>query len=241
MAEAIARSQHEVNLGIHALRRGRKDEAGIYFWRALDALDAVDNERQQRDVLSEIAQFFLTAGFEDLALMAVADAMALDAKLGFPAGMIRNRMTHANVHMRLGNHEAAEASYRELIEHCVKHGELANAASASTNLAIILANEGYRKEAIGMLAQSLRWLEQDALPETEIITRITLVQVLEFEESDPARIFDEARALLDRQGGALTPQYLDVLRQFIDQAAKRQGGDAEQRKRKRFPELYGGN
>lgn len=240
---AVERSQQAVRDGIASLQNGRPDRAGVAFWHALEAVDRVDQDRERRDLLTEIAELLLNAGFHDLALMAVLDAVELDDRLDLAGGKSRNLMTHANVHVRLGNLEQADATYRELIRRCTESGEYANAASASTNLAGLLANDGYTAEAVRLLEDSLDYLERRPFPDTEIKTRMTLINVLAVEAGDPDRIFAVARTLLDRYGAQLPGPYRDLLRQFLDGAVARRlegtATDPDAFKHDRFPELYG--
>jgi tetratricopeptide (TPR) repeat protein len=242
--DSVRQSQYEANAGIAALRHGRKEEAGLHFWRALQCLYDVQDLKECRDLLSEIAEFFFDAGLDDLALMAVQDAMEADERLGLDRGLIKDCMTYANIHTRLENLEHAEAMYRSLLERSLKNGDYANAASASTNLAGILANNNYLKEAVKLLENSLEYLASEAFPDTEIKTRFMLIQVLELQNGDSGRTFDVARTLLDRSADHLPSQYRDVLVQCVDSALERYTADhadvdPEVWKKRRFPELYG--
>jgi len=242
--ESVGQSQVEANAGVAAMRQGRKEEAGLHFWHALQYLDNVQDLRERRNLLSEISEFFFNAGFDDLALMAVLDAIESDERLGLDRGLIKDGMTYANIHTRLKNLEQAEAQYRALMERGLKSGDYANAASASTNLAAILANHNYLEEAIQRLESSLEYLAAQSFPDTEIKTRLTLIQVFELQKSDPEHTFDAARALLDRFAEGLPPQYREVLVQSVESALKRYTQDRpdvdrEAWKKRRFPELCG--
>jgi tetratricopeptide (TPR) repeat protein len=242
--DSVKRSQDKVRAGVAAIRQGRKDEAGLYLLRALQYLDDVQDLRERRNLLSEVSEFFLSAGFEDLALMAVLDALEADKQLDFERGLVKDSMTYANIHTRLENLEQAGASYRSILDRCLKNGDYANAASASTNLAGILANENYLGEATQLLENSLEYLKVEDFRDTEINTRLMLIQVLELRKTDPQRTFDEARTLLDRFANDLPPQYREVLAQFVESALKRCSQDrldvdVEEWKRREFPELCG--
>lgn len=235
-------SQAEAHAGLAALRGGAKDDAGLHFLRALASLDDVPQPLERRNLLSEIAEFFAQEGFEDLALMAALEAIAADEQLGLERGLAKDRITYANLHLRLGNMEQAEAIYRALIDRCLQQKDYANAASASTNLAGILANNNYPADAIRLLENSLEYLQFVEFPATELNTLFLLIQVLELQKAAPTRTYETARTLIDRFASQLSPQHHHLLSQFVDSALERQaqiGFDAATWKRQHFPELTG--
>jgi len=242
--DSVKQSRDEAKAGIAAMERGRQDEAGLHFLCALNCLDDVQDLRERRHLLSEASEFFLDAGFEDLALMAVLDALDADKKSGPERSLIKDSITYANINTRLGNLERAEASYRSILERCLKKGDYANAASASTNLAGILADDNYLEEATRLLENSLDYLKKEEFRDTEINTRLMLIQVLEVQHCDCQRTFDEARTVLDLFSSELPQRHREVLGRSVEDALKRHlvnhpNIDAEQWKKQEFPELYG--
>lgn len=243
-SDSVKQSQDEAMAGVAAIQQGRKDQAGPHFLRSLQYLDHVKDLRERRNLLSEISEFFLRFGFEDLALMAVLDALEADKQLGFERGLLKDHMTYANIHTRLENLEQAEAIYRAILDRALKNGDYANAAAASTNLAGILADNNYLEEATQLLDNSLEYLKVENNRGTEIITRMTLIQVLEVRKSDPQRTFDEIRTVLDRFTNDLPPKYSEILARAVESALKRYpqdllGIDVEEWKKQEFPELDG--
>jgi tetratricopeptide (TPR) repeat protein len=239
----ILQSQEEAQFGVAALQQGRKDTAGLHFLQALQYLDTVSDLSERRNLLSEISELFSKTGFEDLALMAVLDALDADKRLGLQQGLSKDYLTYANIHYRLGNLGQAEVIYRSLVDQCLKNSDYANAASASTNLAGILAHDNYLAEASHLLEKSLDYLKNVNFRNTEFNTRIMLIQILELRKTDPARIFEATRALLDRFTDNLTPQDISVLSQIVESAFKRfvqihTDIDENDWKMQRFPELY---
>jgi tetratricopeptide (TPR) repeat protein len=212
--DGVARSQQEVHDGIRAHNDGRPDDAGVHFWRALACIGDVPDPAERRSLYSEIAGVFSQGGFHDLALMAVEDALAIADR---PA----DRIAYANTHLRLGNRDEAEAAYRSILERCRAQGDFANAASAATNLATILADDGYHADAAGLLEESLGYLERVDFPDTEMNTRLALVQVLELAGRPPERILEVARVLVDRYLGHLPPPFVKLLAKIVDGAADR--------------------
>lgn len=240
----ILKSQEEVNAGLVAIKQGMKDEAGNHFWYALQQLDKVNNSTERRNLYSEISELLYNVGFEDLALMAVLEALDADAKMGLQRSFIKDSMTYANIHTRLGNLEESEAKYRAIMQSCLKNGDYGNAASASTNLAGILADENYLEEATQLLQNSLDYLKLEDFPDTEINTYLMLIQILELQKREPERIFEVARMLLNRLYHKLQPRHCEILTQVIESVLTRYfQSDAEidvaQWRKQNFPELYG--
>ena len=242
-SEVIKKSQEEVNAGLVAIRQGMKDVAGTHFWYALQQLDKVNNPTERRNLYSEISELFLNTSFEDLALMAVLDALDADKELGLQRGLIKDSMTYANIHTRLGNLEESEAKYQTILQSCLKNGDYANAASASTNLAGIFADENYLEEATQLLQNSLDYLKGEDFPGTEINTYLMLIQVMEVQKREPEHIFATARMLLDRLYRKLQPQHCAILTQSIESTLNRYSQknieiDVDNWRKEKFPELY---
>jgi len=183
------------------------------------------------------------AGFEDLAMMALTDVLAADRQLGDERSLTNDMMTYGNVQVRLGNLGEAEATYRSLIDDTLKKADHANAASASTNLAGLLANDGFLAEARELLENSLRYLEEEAFPDTERNTLLTLIQVLDLAGAEPEAIFQHARSL-EPYAGDLPPQVREMVTRLVDGAtgrhlAEHPQPDPQTWKRQQFPWLYG--
>jgi tetratricopeptide (TPR) repeat protein len=239
----VERSQTELRRAAAALQRGYRDDAGVHAWGALECLDHLQDPQERRNQLSGIAELLLDAGFEDLAMMALTDALAADRQLGDERSLTKDMMTYGNVQVRLGNLGEAEATYRSLIENTLKRADHANAASASTNLAGLLANDGFLAEARELLENSLRYLKAEAFPDTERNTLLTLVQVLDVAGAEPEAILQHARSL-EQYAGDLPPQGREVLTRVVDGAAERHlaehpGPDPQRWKMQHFPWLYG--
>lgn len=242
-SDSVARSQAEVGAGIQAHNEGRRDDAGIHFWRALASLDGVREPRERRSLYSEIAGIFARGGYNDLALMAVQDAIDAARRLGDEKALAADLMEYANTHLRLGNRDEAEATYRSLLKRCVARRDFANAASASTNLAAILANDGYLADAIDLLENSLEYLERVSFPDTELNTRLALVQALDLAGGPPGRILEVARVLVDRFLDELPPPLVERVTKAVDGAIERHVREhpelsAEHLKERDFARLY---
>jgi len=139
--------------------------------------------------------------------------------------------------------DEAVRNYREALQLCLENGDFDNAASASTNLAGIIANQDKMPEAITLLRNSLGYLQKKAHPDTEKITRLTLVQALGLQKESPEELIDVAEKLLNRFGHELAPDHIKVIAPYIDKAVNQylQANsqiDPQAWKAAHFPRLY---
>ena len=212
---------------IAAAQEGRRDEAGRALWGALKAAAAVADAGERRQCLRRTAQLAGALGFDDLALLAWEDAGRV-AVADDAAADASDAIDCANVHFRLGNVAEAEKRFRQAIGDCVALGDFANAASASTNLAGILADAGDFGGARELLNASLDYVAREPFPDTELNTRLTLIQVLEALEADPTEILEVA-APLAAFAGVLEGQARTVVAGVVQRTLARQGDDADVR------------
>jgi tetratricopeptide (TPR) repeat protein len=194
-AASTAAYERAVDAAVEALRNDRREEAGLLLWDALQGLDAVDDDDLRRSLAGRLGNVCWQVGFDDLALFALDVAIELGEQAGDARALENDRITLGNVHQRLGNLREAEAAFQLVEESAVPNGNYANAASVSTNLAGILAQEGYLADAAERLERSLEYVEREPFPDTELNTRFLLLQVLESMGESPARILDVAEPL----------------------------------------------
>ena len=233
-----------ISTGLAARSNGRLDEAGRYFRKALNEFSRMPDPAQRRAVLGPAALAFESSGHHDLALAAVQDALVLDEQLQDHRHLAEDLLTQGNIQMQLGRVDDAEVSYERALARSLEHGHMDNAASASTNLAILLANSGRLPQAISQLQESLAYLlEQPHLP-TEIHTRLALIQAVDAAQADAAIAVDAARGLFGRPTTPVdAPQW-----QAVEEAFERSLGrylaehaelDAPAWKAEAFPQLFG--
>lgn len=232
-----------ISTGLAARSNGRLDEAGRYFRKALNEFSRMPDPAQRRAVLGPAALAFESSGHHDLALAAVQDALVLDEQLQDHRHLAEDLLTQGNIQMQLGRVDDAEVSYERALARSLEHGHMDNAASASTNLAILLANSGRLPQAIARLQESLAYLlEQPHLP-TEIHTRLALIQAVDAAQADAAIAVDAARGLFGRPATPVdAPQW-----QAVEEAFERCLGrylvehaelDARAWKAETFPQLF---
>ena len=221
MASKHAKSGHEArNEGIEALKHNHREEAGIFFYNALDHFEAIEEMAERRDELGPFGLFLDRVGYPDMALMAAQAAVELDKKMGNQRQLAEDTNTCGNAHLHLGNNEEALSLYRQALNICLENGDFDNAASASTNIALIIGNRGEMGEAIKMMYKSLEYIEKKPNPSTEIITRIALTQALEVEGREPLEVFSVARPIA-RFGDRLRPDQWEGLRGPLEQTVTR--------------------
>lgn len=208
------------NAGIEALKQNRREEAGLCFYRALDHFEAIEDMAERRNEISSFGLFLDQIGYPDIALMASLSAIKLDHISGNKQHLTKDIITCGNAHLHMGNNDEALSFYRQALENSKNNGDFENAASASTNIALIIGNQGKMGEAIKMMYQSLDFIAIKPNPGTEIITRIALTQALEVVERNPSEIFSVARPIA-RFADHLRPDQWDGLREPLEQTVER--------------------
>ena len=235
----------EANEGIARIIAGRADEASVHFTNALDRVGLIVNDRARRDELSLLAGMFDQVGFPDLALMAAQQAIDLDKTLGLDALLALDMLALGNAHASMENTTKAEAAFRQALAVFIDRNDLADAASATTNIAAIVANRGEMDDAIGLLNKSLGYLEQSPFDETEIQTRFALMQALEITKGDAKVALQNARELCsDRLMGKIPPPQVGPTKQFVADVITRYlkehpVADRKKWKADNFPTLVG--
>jgi tetratricopeptide (TPR) repeat protein len=194
--ENVQKSLSESNIALRLVREGRLN-AGVHFWRALVILDELTDLHKKRNYIMEIAMRFSGLKFYDLALFAIQSAIEIDESLQDKKSLTNDMIAYGNINMNLGNIQVATETYQQIIDICLKNNMFANAASASTNLAQILAQDGNMVKASTLLEQSLEYLEKEPFPNTEITTRLVLINILYIRKVDPDKIIDNAEVLFN--------------------------------------------
>jgi tetratricopeptide (TPR) repeat protein len=220
-SQVIAESEKLVQNGIAAQNQHYFDDAGMLFWRALTCLRALADATSQRDQTRGLASLFRRGAHEDLALLAIADAIRLDEQLMDHDTLASDLMFYGNVHQRLGNNAEARATFEDVIKRCVARKNFGDAASASTNLAMLVANGGDGDQAITLLKHSLEYLAKKELPDTEFITHMTLIQVVGLHDGDPALAVNSAMTLSQKFPERLTEELRGVLIPLLRKAVEK--------------------
>lgn len=222
--DIIESGRQEVNNGIGKLKMGQKDKASTHFMKAMDYFDSIDDKMKRRDELGVFASLLVRMGFGDLAVMSGGDAIELDRALGEKKKLVEDLLTLGNAHDTLGNPDKAIENNQEALRICLDNGYFADAASANTNLAGIIANKGRMDEAISMLRKSLEYLKKEPFPESEKNTRLMLIQALGIQKQGPEEIIENVKIVFRNhfnelrrdQLGAIMPHLTNAVQQYLE-------------------------
>lgn len=214
------RGQKAANAGITALKQGKRDKAGSHFNEALEHFESIEDDCERGMELSVFAQLVCRMGFWDLALMAAQTALEIHERSHQIREVEGDLITCGNVHSNLNNIEEALSFYRHALELCLANGHLDNGASAGTNLAGLLFNQGEMSQAIDLLYLSLDYVRRQNIPSTEIITRLMLTQGLEIKGRPPEEVFAIAGPLAGF-AQELRPDQWEVLRDSLERSIVR--------------------
>jgi tetratricopeptide (TPR) repeat protein len=211
----------EASRGIEAVRRSRTDVAAVHFDNALSQAQNIKEDRVRRDEMASLAALFDQAGFYDLGSSAAEDSIELDRTLGLEGLAAQDLLELGNAHIGMENTAKAEQCFRDALAIFLEQKEFANAASATTNIAGIAANYGDMAKAVELLKQSLGHLEKESFDDTEIQTRIGLLQALELTKGDVKVAIENAKTLCSRFFNLMPEVQKSVVRSFVEQAVER--------------------
>lgn len=235
--------EEAANEGIAALRQGRRDQAAAHFDDALALCDDLQPPLARRRELATLSGLFQQTGFGDLALVAAQDALEIVRNEGRTDLLGGDLIAVGNAHITLGNIAAAIELFEEAKKLAVTHERWGDAASASTNIAGIVFNEGAQERAFTLLQQSLEFLAREPFEHTEIQTRFMLMQMLEITKGDLDLALANGKqlvTLLDK----MPPDQQQMTLRFVDQMSDRYLADRPQPAGKmwkimQFPQLGG--
>ena len=247
-SEQQADEEHEreqrgqIEAALEAAREGRRDDARVHFINALSRCHQLRDGKRKRRLLGVLTTLLERSGFPSLALVTAGDAIELDQMLGDQRHLAEDMIALGNAYVRLGESDAAERAFVSSLKISTSNGHFANAASASTNLAGLLGNRGKMREALALLKMSMAYLDREPFPETELNTRITLLQVLDIERAEPELAIKTARVLFDRFGSQMHAAQREVaiasLERVVDRFLEsRPELDAVRWKSEQFPEI----
>jgi tetratricopeptide (TPR) repeat protein len=240
---AAERGRQAVNRFIDAHKQKRRDNAGIHAMEALEHFFRITDQEEQREELRPLAPMFQQGGLEDLSLVVLVRLVALEEALGNHGGVSSALIHIGNVYTSMGNLDGALRYGERALEAAIRTDAFADAASASTNTASLLARQGDFAAALPRLRRSLELLDKVDNPRTEFITRGLLVQVLDELGSDTDEAFAVARPLFGRLA-KLAADVRGAIAEMLERIAARHHathgkGDLAAAKAKLLPELWG--
>jgi tetratricopeptide (TPR) repeat protein len=217
----VAHVRATANRGIDALERRQADQASVQFANALAAAATIEDAETRRDETAALGNLLLESGFPEFALLAFEDAIDLDRLLGLKAQLGLHMLEAGKASMALGNEADAEQLYRDALDILLTEERFADAASASTNLGVILADRHQVARGIALLQRSLDYLAKAPFPATEKQTRLALLQMYEHAAYNVDCAVDNARQLFAKFGDTLHPQQREVARAFVCRLSER--------------------
>jgi tetratricopeptide (TPR) repeat protein len=219
--EICDQSANESRIAFKKLRE-RRLNAGVHCWRALTVLDNMKDLRMKRNCLLVLAeQVFKGLKCFDLSLFAIQSAIEIDKSLSDTKSLAQDLLVYGNINMDLGNTYSAIEAYRKTIEINLKNQDFANAASASTNLAIMLANNYKLEESITLLNQSLSYLDKKPFPDTEITTRLALIRILSLKNIEATKVIENAEVLFNLYSAKIPQNTKSMVAGALEQAIQR--------------------
>jgi hypothetical protein len=244
MGSTVEAAERLLDAGIEHTQARRFGAAGQRFLEALAALEALPPGADRSRLLGRAAHSFQSAGHPDLALMALQDNLDSAQSKDDPGRRCADLITLASSWIQLGQAAAGVTVNQAALDHALAHHRWADAASASTNLAGQAANRGDLSGALNRLQASLGWLALEALPDTDAITRLHLIQVVDAAQAPPEIALDAATDLFDRlhsyvglqRWRGVAPAFHRLVERWLSLHPQ---PDADGWKRNRFPRVFG--
>ena len=223
-------------------KRPRPSFPTCYLQQAFDRLEDVADLKARRAQYARLATLFVRLEAADRGLLAAREAVALDEEVGDRNLLGQDILLCGTAMGTLGNLQAAEEAYRDARRIFIEDKNWANAASATTNIAVLVGQEDIA-QGIELLEESLVFLKRKGFPDTEITTRIALIQALVVANGPPKRVFEVAKELYRKFKDELRPDQRensvgpleDAIERYL---AKYPVPDAAAWKTKKFPMIY---
>src|SRR6185295_12637876 len=109
--------------------------------------------------------------------------------------VVNDFLSYGNIQNNIGNHAKARDAYQEALDISMQSKKFSNAASCSTNLAMLYFKDHQVVSAMKLLEQSFEFLKKDPFPETEFFTRINWLQIAYYEKQNENSVIEMAKSL----------------------------------------------
>lgn len=237
-------AQALLDKGVESTKVGRFGKAGQHFLQALEIIESQPEGDDKSKELGITAELLFSTGHPDLALMALQGLLESKERKSDPAKHCGDLLTLANSWNRLGRSGASSIVNEQVLDLAFKHGRFADAASASTNLASNYANSGRLPKALKHLQESLEYLKKESNLDTDAITRITLIQVVDAMGAEPEIALDASTDLFTRLIKYVGPERWEfcqvAFHRLVDRYLQAHPElDADTWKKKTFPLAFG--
>ena len=179
-------------------------------------------DTERREACLAVGDLSGKAGFIDLLLGSFNELLRIDEARGHGQQLAAGLLEYSGIYMQLENFELSDHYNQRALDLALAGDYMAEAASASTNL----ANAAMRREdfaaAVPRLRQSLEYLRDcDDCQRTEMITRALLLQALDILGQDPQVAVSEARPLWTRLRSMLSDEQHKQLREVAERIVAR--------------------
>ncbi|SEM36635.1 hypothetical protein SAMN04489760_1124 [Syntrophus gentianae] len=232
--------------GIESTRVGQYGKAGQQYLKAIEDIETWRDGPDRLQYLQFIGFICSRSGHPDLALIAMQKLLESKECSNNPKNYCTNLITLANSWNRLGRLAASYAVNKEVMTYALLHNDFSNAASASTNLAMLEANNGHLTEALKRLKKSLELLAMDSSNcDTDVNTRLALIQVVDaLHDTDPSFALEASTDLFIRLKGNIGPERWEPVAPAFHRLVDRYlvahpELDAQTWKQKTFPYIFG--
>lgn len=220
--EARARVQQSLRACKLALQARHYAEASVSAMQALRAATDIEELGARREACLAVGELASKVGFVDLLLGSFHELLRIDEARGHSQQLAAGLLEYSGIYLQLENFELSHHYNRRALELALAGGHMAEAASASTNLANTSMRRGDFAAAVPRLFQSLEYLEgRDDCRRTETITRAMLLQALDVLGEHPQLAVTEARPLWTRLRPMLSSEQYEQLRAVVERVAAR--------------------
>jgi hypothetical protein len=235
-----------VDAAVQAMRRDRRSAASQGLFDAIQVALQEPLGAPRRNELASLGRLCMRAGFEDLGLIALI-AAAAELEAAQDHGSAESVMLDVgSVFTQLLELDEAAHWNQRALTLALKHEHHANAASASTNLALCALQLDDLARAQELASASLRHLEHADFPHTEAVTRALLTMLADRLDRPAEEAISVARPLFDslrdaENGEHLRAQAAEALENLVRRhLAAHPELDAAAWKRMQLPQLWGG-
>lgn len=185
-----------------ALQCGDRPAAERHFAEALARAENLEPAERRR-ALSSLCVALLRQGFSRLAIPAAEAAIHLDERAGDLPYLCDDLIHYGWALAQEGHARQAEQAYEQVIDLAQRIKRFADAAAASTNLAVLFMRAGRFDEADRLFERSLAWLERQPAPDTEFRTRVFRGRCWDHADGPPEAILALAEETLVRLGPSM--------------------------------------
>lgn len=221
----------------------RDDQATRYYLaQAAAAASEIVDDTSRRHALSSIAKHAVNMEYPELSQQLARQLIRLDRQLGRIGWVITDLLSYGSSLHHSRQHLEAEGVYLQAYDLALEIKSWQRAAAASTNYAAAIAARGALDEAQKWLESSLKYLHREPDLDTEVRTRVMLIQTMHIRGEKLATCFETTRELLNEHKNNISRVHRILIHGMMDPVLKsyfNENPDLEPQTwiRENFPEL----